>query len=95
VIVVSDHGLANVERGYRLTVEDQVGPSDMDFILVLNEGVVFQPRSLSNKVPRGMHGYHPELPSQKGVFAAFGAPLPGDAYPRTNVKVAAVLMGIL
>jgi len=149
VIVVSDHGMANVERGYRLTIEDQVGPSDRDkytyfidstllrvwihdaglywavgdyldglavgalvssdqreqygirsrafgdFILVLNEGLVFHPSSLSNKVPKGMHGYHPELPSQKGVFAAFGAPLPGDAFPRTNIEVADILMSIL
>ena len=149
MLVVSDHGMANVERGYRLSIEAQVGPSDRDrytyfvdstllrvwvhdaglqgavrdyldslpvgtvvnpdqreqygisnrafgdFILVLDEGVVFHPSSLSDKVPRGMHGYHPELPSQQGVFAAFGAPLPGDVYPRTNVQVADVLMGIL
>jgi hypothetical protein len=149
VTVVSDHGMANVECGYCLPIEDRIGPSrkdsytffldstllrvwaddaslresihdylenlsegillDLDeraqygiksqafgdFIFVLNEGIVFQPSSLSNSMPKAMHGYHPELASQKGVFAAFGSPLPGDARPRTNVEVADVLMSIL
>lgn len=66
-----------------------------DCIFVLNEGIVFEPSSFSNKVPnKAMHGYHPKLASQKAVFAAFGT-LKGNPSPRTNVEVAEILMRVL
>jgi hypothetical protein len=66
-----------------------------DFVFVLNEGVVFHPSSLSNSIPKAMHGYHPELASQKAVFAAWGATLPNDVYPRKTLQVAKTLNHIL
>jgi len=149
MVLVSDHGMANVERGYRLAIEDQIAPSERDtytifldstllrvwihdtslnepihnyldslgvgkliepderarygiesrdfgdLIFVLNEGIVFQPNYLSDRVPRAMHGYHPELASQKSIFAAWGIPWPEEPRPETTVEVAGVLMSIL
>lgn len=39
-----------------------------DIIFLLNEGIVFNPSFYGRKMPKGMHGYTPELESQKGFF---------------------------
>lgn len=66
-----------------------------DFIFILNEGIMFQPSSLSKILPKAMHGYHPELASQKAVFAAFGTHQHNDLQPKTNVDIAKTLMNLL
>lgn len=39
-----------------------------DIIFLLNEGMAFNPSFYGRKLPKAMHGYAPELESQKGVF---------------------------
>jgi hypothetical protein len=40
-----------------------------DYIYLLDEGIVFSPCFINRgKVPAAMHGYHPDLYSQKGIF---------------------------
>jgi len=41
-----------------------------DFIFLLNEGVVFRPSYFSLKPALAMHGYHPDIDSQKGIAAS-------------------------
>lgn len=43
-----------------------------DFIFVLNEGLAFRPSTFARNIPRAMHGYHPELPSQRALLVLFG-----------------------
>ena len=43
-----------------------------DNIFLLNEGCVFDPSFLEKGHPLAMHGYHPDLPSQKGIFLYSG-----------------------
>jgi hypothetical protein len=151
IFVLSDHGMVNVEKGYHLQIEKEIGPSGKDsyayfldstllriwmhkhdaklqqsihnylnalpvgkllspnererygirkrifgdFIFILNEGIIFQPSSLSKTLPKAMHGYHPELASQKAVFAVFGACQYDNLHPKTNVDVAKTLMDLL
>ncbi|MFX1355267.1 MAG: alkaline phosphatase family protein [Promethearchaeota archaeon] len=149
VVVLSDHGMANVNRGYQLTIESDIGPArreaytffldstilriwihdeDLrdpmtlylhclgvgaildsetrsryglrkkewgDIIYILDEGIVFHPSFLSSGVPKAMHGYHPELASQKAVLALIGAPFSHISAPHTAVEVAALLSDLL
>lgn len=149
VVVLSDHGMANVNRGYHLTIESDIGPArreaytffldstilriwvhdedlrgptisyleDLgvgaimdsktrsryglkkkewgDIIYILDEGVVFHPSFLSSGVPKAMHGYHPELASQKAVLALIGAPFSHISPRQTTVEVAALLSDLL
>ncbi|MCX7918586.1 MAG: alkaline phosphatase family protein [bacterium] len=39
-----------------------------NILFLLNEGLVFSPSFYGKKIPKAMHGYHPELESQKGVL---------------------------
>ncbi|MFB3897953.1 MAG: alkaline phosphatase family protein [bacterium] len=48
-----------------------------DIIFLLNEGLVFSPSFYGRKLPKAMHGYHPELASQQGVLL-YNNPLPSD-----------------
>lgn len=43
-----------------------------DSIFLLNEGYVFDPSFLEKGHALAMHGYHPQLPSQKGIFLYSG-----------------------
>jgi len=54
-----------------------------DIIFLLNEGNVFSPSFLGRKLPKAMHGYHPELESQKGIFLFSG---PGDFKPTGAIR---------
>jgi hypothetical protein len=51
-----------------------------DIIFLLNEGLVFSPSFYGRKLPKAMHGYHPELESQHGVLL-YNNPLPSDLIP--------------
>lgn len=129
IILVSDHGMANVTGSIELIVENQFGlpnphsyfyiqDSTMlriwtfddskrkeieqflnhqpygkiitdderakykltsskfgDIIFILNESLVFSPSFYGRKLPKAMHGYHPELTSQQGVLL-YNNPLP-------------------
>jgi len=39
-----------------------------DIIFLLNEGIVFNPGFMGHRMPKSMHGYWPELESQKGIL---------------------------
>jgi hypothetical protein len=43
-----------------------------DFIYVLKEGLAFEPSTFARHIPKGMHGYHPEVPSQQAVVLHIG-----------------------
>ena len=85
--------LGSLPRGHLVTDEERrhyglTNPAFGDFILVLEEGYCFEPSTFARHIPKGMHGYHPELPSQWGVFAHEGPALHGpppqemvDVYP--------------
>jgi hypothetical protein len=129
IILVSDHGMANVNGSIKLIMEKQFGipnpnsyfyiqdstmlriwtfdnnkrnemeqylsqlsygkivaaterlnyqltsPKFGDIIFLLNEGLVFSPSFYGRKLPKAMHGYHPELESQHGVLL-YNNPLP-------------------
>jgi len=122
VVVISDHGMANVKGGRRVDLERNFGkPSDKTYyyfldgtilriwifndklrtcienylenlnigkiitskkrkeygltnnqfghiIFVINEGLMFCPGFWGKRLSKGMHGYHPELESQKGIL---------------------------
>lgn len=76
-------------RRYGLTT-----PAFGDFIAMLEEGLCFEPSTFARHIPKAMHGYHPRLPSQWGVFAHDGPPLPSRP-PREMVDVYALLRGAL
>jgi len=44
-----------------------------DIILLLHEGTVFNPSFYGRRLPRAMHGYHPDLESQKGMLLYKGS----------------------
>jgi hypothetical protein len=72
--------LGFLPRGHLLTEEERqhyglTNPAFGDFILVLEEGYCFEPSTFARHIPKAMHGYHPQLPSQWGVFAHDGPPL--------------------
>ena len=127
IIIMSDHGMANVREGVVIDIESELGPagdktyfyfidstilrvwtfnqilkekieislnskksgrvlsekdrSDLgissskwgDIIYLLNEGFIFAPSFLEKGIPKAMHGYHPDLPSQKGIFMYSGS----------------------
>lgn len=84
-------------------------PAHGDVILLADEGVLPVPSHVGGKHPRavGMHGYHPDLPSQRGVVAwwhpdgtpsagelrSAGLPLAGDdrGAPRIRARDFSVL----
>lgn len=41
-----------------------------DMVFVLNPGLVFAPNFFGVYVPKGMHGYHPEIAEDQGVFCS-------------------------
>lgn len=43
-----------------------------DIIFLINEGFMFVPSFWGGKISKGMHGYHPYLESQKGIFLYLG-----------------------
>ena len=57
-----------------------------DFIYVLNESLAFQPSTFARNIPLGMHGYHPNTPSQAGICVHLG-PAWGGAPPERMVDV--------
>lgn len=65
-----------------------------DFILALEEGYCFEPSTFARHIPEAMHGYHPQLPSQWGVFAHDGPPL-DRAPPQEMVDVYPLLKNSL
>jgi len=84
------HVLSEAERRrYGLT-----HPAFGDVILVLGEGYCFEPSTFARHIPKAMHGYHPELPSQWGIFAHDGPPLPGPP-PQEMVQVYPLLRDAL
>ncbi len=69
--------LHNRDYGKLLTREERInfGIRDKkwgDSIFLLNEGCVFDPSFLEKGHSLAMHGYHPSLPWQKGVFLYSG-----------------------
>ena len=74
--------LGTLPHGHQLTVDERehyglTTPAFGDIILVLDEGYCFEPSTFARHIPKAMHGYHPERPSQWGVFAHEGPPLRG------------------
>jgi hypothetical protein len=53
-----------------------------EFIYVLDEKLAFQPSTFARNIPKGMHGYHPTVPSQQGVALHWGSPWTGDSPAR-------------
>jgi hypothetical protein len=134
IAIVSDHGMANVNKSIELIMETQVGqpnqnsyfyiqdstmlriwtfdnekkteivryldqqpygkiitveerskyqlasPKFGDIIFLLHEGLVFSPSFYGRKLPKAMHGYHPELESQQGVLL-FNKSIPSNLMP--------------
>jgi len=76
-------------REYGLT-----SPRFGDFIYVLNEGLAFEPSTFARHIPKGMHGYHPETPSQQGVLVHLGPELKGEA-PHTMQDVYHLMCRVL
>lgn len=69
--------LNNKDYGRLLTDEERIdfGIANKiwaDSIFLLNEGCVFAPSFLEKGYPLAMHGYHPRLPWQKGIFLYSG-----------------------
>ncbi|MBC8449714.1 MAG: alkaline phosphatase family protein [Chloroflexi bacterium] len=91
--------LHSLPHGQVLTDEERqhyglTNPDFGDVILVLEEGYCFQPSTFARHIPKGMHGYHPELPSQWGIFAHDGPPLGGPP-PQDMVQVYPLLQAAL
>jgi predicted AlkP superfamily pyrophosphatase or phosphodiesterase len=122
VIILSDHGMADVKEGFTLRLEKDIGPAGLetylyfvdstmmriwilqdglseriesylknlivgqiitkeerakyglrlkdagDYFYILNEGYVFAPSFQRHRMDKAMHGYHPRLQSQHGIF---------------------------
>lgn len=75
--------LGSLPWGALLSADERVrfgitSPAHGDFIVLAHEGVIPVPSHVGGKHPRavGMHGYHPDLESQRGVVAWWS---PGDA----------------
>jgi hypothetical protein len=137
VLVVSDHGMADVRGGVRFEPERRLGrpgrerylyftdstlvrvwvrdpvlvrplgddlagvdrlrlvapaerqaygltnPAFGDLIGVLDEGWCFEPSTFARHIPRAMHGYHPDVPSQHALLAHRGAHPPTERPGRT------------
>lgn len=69
--------LNNREYGKVLTEQERINfgitnKKWADCIFLLNEGCIFDPCFLEKGHPLAMHGYHPELPWQKGIFLYSG-----------------------
>ena len=67
-------------KGHLLTEEERAGWGIVsrdfgDLLFVLDPGIVFQQNFHGWRIPRAMHGYHPEDYSQWGVLLARNAPL--------------------
>ncbi len=144
VLVLSDHGMAEVERGIRFAPESTLGPAHRqrylyftdstllrvwlaepalaprldealglvpglhritrterleyglqnpafgDVIGVLAEGLCFEPSTFARHIPRAMHGYHPDVPSQHAVLLHRGQH-PPKLVPRRTTDVFAIL----
>lgn len=80
-----------LQRGDGVTLNDEqrvyYGVTNHDFathIYILNEGMVFMPSFFGRKMPKGMHGYMPDLPSQHGVLAVDGDPAIADDVQRSR-----------
>ena len=91
--------LGSLSRGHLLTSEERqhyglTNPTFGDFILVLEEGYCFEPSTFARHIPKAMHGYHPRLPSQWGVFAHDGPSLDGSS-PQEMVQVYPLLRDAL
>jgi hypothetical protein len=65
-------------REYGLT-----DPSFGGVIGVLDEGWCFEPSTFARHIPRAMHGYHPDVPSQQAVLLHRGAHPPAGPVQRT------------
>lgn len=75
--------LENYKYGHTLTEQDRLeygltSPHFGDFIFVLHENLAFQPSTFARNIPKGMHGYHPAVPSQQGVALHLGSPWPDE-----------------
>lgn len=69
--------LNNKDYGRLLTEQERIdfgiaNKKWADSIFLLNEGYVFDPSFLEKGHPLAMHGYHPHLPWQKGIFLYSG-----------------------
>jgi len=62
-----------------------------DFICVLEEGYCFKPSTFSRNIPAAMHGYHPRVSSQHGVFLASGADVARREPPKRSLEVFSIL----
>ena len=67
--------LKGLNFGKTLTSEQRIsyGIDPVEFgniLFLLNEGVVFTPGFFGRKTPKAMHGYRPELQSQKGLIVS-------------------------
>lgn len=65
--------LGNLEYGEIVTEEEREegrisSRSWGDIIFILKEGLYFSPNFRVTRPPKAMHGYHPKLASQKGIF---------------------------
>jgi len=65
--------LSGLTSGRILSVQERINygitsKTFGDMIFLLNEGLVFSPSFMGRKVAKAMHGYRPELQSQKGIL---------------------------
>jgi len=91
---VVEEALAGITWGRMLSDEERrrfgvAAPAHGDLIVLANEGVIPRPSHVGGKHPRarGMHGYHPDLESQR-AFACWCGAVDGDA--GTNEAPAAI-----
>jgi len=69
---LADLGYGRIISSEERTLYGLTSPRFGDIIFILNEGFAFEPSFFARSIPRAMHGYHPELLSQKGVLLHMG-----------------------
>jgi hypothetical protein len=69
-----------------------------DFIFILREGLCFEPSTFARRIPKAMHGYHPDQANQQAVLLYRG-PGPwligGDSTIRRTIDVYPILNAAL
>jgi predicted AlkP superfamily pyrophosphatase or phosphodiesterase len=80
--------LKNLDYGKSLNQDERkkfgiVSKEFGSIIFLLNEGIVFCPSFFGKSIPKAMHGYHPELASQLGMFLL----LKSDKFIFNNTKM--------
>ena len=65
-----------------------------DIVFVLDEGYCFSPSFFGLRAPRAMHGYHPDVESQKAAFLYEGVTPLGEGHDYSTIGVYSVLRSL-